>query len=121
MPGVDVDIYLAFSKALIKKYGNFKLSSELHNTIIANLAEICTYIETGGGTKADDRMIGCETLDIPKSYKSTNDVWRAKLKIATENLQKIRKMGMGNSSTAFAMGCVADLALRELDKFDKGE
>lgn len=71
--------------------------------------------------KPNDRMIGCETLNIPKSYKSTNDVWRAKLKIATENLQKIRKMGMGNSSTAFAMGCVADLALRELDKFDKGE
>ena len=67
----------------------------------------------------DDRMIGCETLDIPKSYKSTNDVWRAKLKIATDNLQKIREMGKGTKATPFAMGCVADLALRELDKFDK--
>lgn len=71
--------------------------------------------------KTNDRMIGCESLDIPESYKSTNDVWRTKLKIATENLQKIRKMGMGTEATPFAMGCVADLALRELDKFDKDE
>lgn len=121
MPGVDVKIYLAFSNALIEKYGDFKLSSELHNTIIANLAEICTYIETGGGTKTNDRMIGCETLDIPKSYKSTNDVWRAKLKIATDALQKIRQMGLDRNPTKFAMGSVAYAALTELNKFDKGE
>lgn len=68
--------------------------------------------------KPDDRMIGCETLDIPKSYKSTNDVWRAKLKIATDALQKIREMGV-KEATPFAIGVVADLAITELDKFEK--
>lgn len=27
----------------------------------------------------------------------------------------------GAKATPFAMGCVADLALRELDKFDRGD
>lgn len=42
---VDVDIYLAVSNALIKKYGNFKMSQDLHNKIIRNLAQICADIE----------------------------------------------------------------------------
>ena len=42
---VDVDIYLAVSKALIKKYGNIKMSQDLHNKIIRNLAQICADIE----------------------------------------------------------------------------
>lgn len=46
-PSVDVDVYLAFTKALIKKYGNFKMSQDLHNKIIENLAEICTIVEQG--------------------------------------------------------------------------
>ena len=42
---VDVDIYLAVSNALIAKYGNFKMSQDLHNKIIRNLAQICADIE----------------------------------------------------------------------------
>ena len=42
---VDIDIYLAFSQALIKKYGNFKMSQELHNMIIEKLADICWKLE----------------------------------------------------------------------------
>lgn len=42
---VDVDIYLAFANALIEKYGNFKMSQDLHNMIIRNLAQICTQVE----------------------------------------------------------------------------
>ena len=44
---VDVHIYLPFMKTLIKKYGNFKVSQELHNMIIYNLCEICDAIEVG--------------------------------------------------------------------------
>lgn len=43
--GVDVEIYLTFAKALIKKYGNFKMSQELHNMIIEKLADICWKLE----------------------------------------------------------------------------
>lgn len=46
---VDVNIYLPFMKTLIKKYGNFKVSQELHNLIIYNLCEICDAIETNKG------------------------------------------------------------------------
>lgn len=42
---VDVDIYIPFVKSLIKKYGNFKISDTLHNTIIRKLAEICEEVE----------------------------------------------------------------------------
>ena len=42
---VDVRIYLPFMKTLIKKYGNFKVSQELHDMIIYNLCEICDAIE----------------------------------------------------------------------------
>ena len=42
---VDVNIYLPFMKTLIKKYGNFKVSQELHDIIIYNLCEICDAIE----------------------------------------------------------------------------
>lgn len=43
---VDIEIYLPFMKTLIKKYGNFKMSQELHNLVIYNLCEICDMIET---------------------------------------------------------------------------
>ena len=46
---VDVDIYLAVSNALIAKYGNFKMSQDLHNMIIRNLAQICAQIEQTKG------------------------------------------------------------------------
>ena len=42
---VDVRIYLPFMKTLIKRYGNFKVSQELHDMIIYNLCEICDAIE----------------------------------------------------------------------------
>lgn len=42
---VDIEIYLAFTKALIKKYGNFKMSQDLHNLIIKNLCQICMSVE----------------------------------------------------------------------------
>lgn len=41
---VDVDIYLPFMKSLIDKYGDFKINPEMHNTIIAKLAEICEMV-----------------------------------------------------------------------------
>jgi len=41
---VDVDIYIPFMKSLIEKYGNFKISSEMHNAIILKLAEICEMV-----------------------------------------------------------------------------
>lgn len=43
--GVDIDIYLTFVQALIKKYGNFKMTQELHNMIIEKLADICWKLE----------------------------------------------------------------------------
>lgn len=43
---VDVDIWMPFMKALLKKYGDFKISQELYNLIIYNLCEICDAIET---------------------------------------------------------------------------
>lgn len=46
---VDVDLYLKFSNILIKKYGNFKISQELHNKIIRYLAEICEDVEKING------------------------------------------------------------------------
>lgn len=48
---VDVHIYLACSKALIKKYGNFKVDARLHNEIIYHLAKICELIEEQQGKK----------------------------------------------------------------------
>lgn len=42
---VDIDIYMPFMKALIKKYGNFKISQDDHNYIIEKLADICFRIE----------------------------------------------------------------------------
>ena len=42
---VDVHVYLGCSKALIEKYGNFKIDAELHNKIIYHLAKICELIE----------------------------------------------------------------------------
>lgn len=42
---VFVDIYLGFLNALIKEYGNFKMSQDLHNMIIRNLAQICAEVE----------------------------------------------------------------------------
>jgi hypothetical protein len=42
---VDVNIYLAFVNSLIEKYGNFKMSQELHNMIIEKLADICWQLE----------------------------------------------------------------------------
>lgn len=42
---VDIDIYLTFVRTLIKKYGNFKMSQELHNMIIEKLADICWKLE----------------------------------------------------------------------------
>lgn len=65
--GVDIDIYLTLSKALIEKYGNYKVSQELHNKIIKNLAEICCDIEKNKAN-LEDRMIGCTTLEIPEKY-----------------------------------------------------
>jgi hypothetical protein len=49
--GVDINIYLAFTKALIKKYGNFKVTPELHNKIIEKLSDICWEIENNKGNK----------------------------------------------------------------------
>ena len=42
---VDVDIWMPVMKALIKKYGNFNVSQDLHNMIIRNLCEICNAIK----------------------------------------------------------------------------
>ncbi len=42
---VCVDVYLPVMKILIKKYGDFKVSPELHNFIIESLADICGMIE----------------------------------------------------------------------------
>lgn len=42
---VDIEIYLTFTKALIKKYGNFKMPQDLHNLIIKNLCQICRSVE----------------------------------------------------------------------------
>ena len=42
---LDAKIYLDVMKILIQKYGNFKVSPELHNKIIKDLAEICEQIE----------------------------------------------------------------------------
>lgn len=42
---VFVDIYLGFLNALIKEYGSFKMSQDLHNMIIRNLAQICAEVE----------------------------------------------------------------------------
>lgn len=42
---VDIEIFLSFTKALIKKYGNFKMSQDLHNLIIKNLCQICRSVE----------------------------------------------------------------------------
>ena len=46
MPNVDVKIWLPVMKALIKKYGNFKVDNDLYNLIVYNLCEICDAIET---------------------------------------------------------------------------
>lgn len=42
---VDVKVYLPVMKTLVKVYGNFKVSPELHNYIIESLASICEAIE----------------------------------------------------------------------------
>ena len=42
---IDIDIWMPFMKALVKKYGNFKISQELHNMIIEKLYDICWQIE----------------------------------------------------------------------------
>lgn len=42
---VDVKVYLPVMKTLVKVYGNFKVSPELHNFIIVSLANICEQIE----------------------------------------------------------------------------
>lgn len=42
---VDVKVYLPVMKILVKVYGNFKVSPELHNYIIESLASICEAIE----------------------------------------------------------------------------
>lgn len=42
---VDIDVWLPIMKTLVKKYGNFKISQDLHNYIIENLACICDAIE----------------------------------------------------------------------------
>lgn len=42
---VDVDVYLPFMKSLIAKYGNFKVSADLHNDILRYLAKICQLVE----------------------------------------------------------------------------
>lgn len=42
---VDVHIYLDFVNSLIEKYGNFKMTQELHNMIIEKLADICWKLE----------------------------------------------------------------------------
>ena len=44
---VDINVYLPFMRTLIKKYGNFKMSQDLHNYIIEKLADICDEIEKG--------------------------------------------------------------------------
>lgn len=44
---VPIEIYLAVIQTLIDKYGNFKMSQELHNMIIHNLAQICAEAERG--------------------------------------------------------------------------
>lgn len=48
---VHADVYLPVMKILIKKYGNFKVSQELHNYIIESLACICDAIEEVNGRK----------------------------------------------------------------------
>lgn len=50
---VDVDIYIPFMKSLIKKYGDFKINSEMHNAIITKLAEICEMV---GGAVVKQRI-----------------------------------------------------------------
>lgn len=42
---VDVKVYLPIMKTLVKVYGDFKVSPELHNYIIESLASICEAIE----------------------------------------------------------------------------
>ena len=42
---VDVKVYLPVMKTLVKVYGDFKVSQELHNFIIVSLANICEQIE----------------------------------------------------------------------------
>lgn len=42
---VDINIYLLFMKSLIEKYGNFKISQDLHNDIIYHLGRICELVE----------------------------------------------------------------------------
>lgn len=42
---VFVGIYLGFLDSLIKEYGSFKMSQDLHNMIIRNLAQICAEVE----------------------------------------------------------------------------
>lgn len=42
---VDVKVYLPVMKTLVKVYGDFKVSPELHNFIIVSLANICEQIE----------------------------------------------------------------------------
>ena len=42
---VDIHVYLACAKALVEKYGNFKMSADLHNEIIYHLCKICAAVE----------------------------------------------------------------------------
>ncbi len=42
---LDVKVYLPVMKTLVKVYGDFKVSPELHNYIIDSLASICEAIE----------------------------------------------------------------------------
>lgn len=42
---VDINVFLACTKALVEKYGDFKMSQDLHNDIIYHLYKICTAVE----------------------------------------------------------------------------
>lgn len=52
---VCVDVYLPVMKILIKKYGDFKVSPELHNFIIESLADICGMIEDVNKRKGEQK------------------------------------------------------------------
>ena len=48
---LDIKMYLKFTDLLIRQYGNFKITPELHSKIIKYLAEICNDIEAIEGRK----------------------------------------------------------------------